>query len=98
MVPRRLLPPPASQAPVLQGTSQPRCLLFSGGAGYIGSRIVARLLAAGHTVYATRRAAGDDEAAIAALQELPGAQERLRWLEADLMQAGSFDAAVAGCK
>jgi NAD(P)-dependent dehydrogenase (short-subunit alcohol dehydrogenase family) len=59
---------------------------------------VARLLAAGHTVHATWRAAGDDAAAQAALQELPGAAERLHWFPADLMQAGSFDAAVAGCK
>lgn len=41
---------------------------LTGGAGFIGSRIVARLLAAGHTVHATRRAAGDDAPTIAALQ------------------------------
>jgi nucleoside-diphosphate-sugar epimerase len=59
---------------------------------------VARLLAGGHTVRATKRAVGDDEAAIAALDALPGAAKRLRWFEADLMEAGSFDEAVQGCK
>ena len=49
-------------------------------------------------MHATRRAAGDDEAAIRALDALPGAKQRLRWFDADLKQAGSFDAAVAGCK
>jgi hypothetical protein len=33
-----------------------------------------------------------------ALNGLPGADKRLRWFEADLMEAGSFDEAVAGCK
>lgn len=139
-----------------------RCTLLplcpTGAAGFIGSRIVARLLAAGHTVHATRRAAGDDAPTIAALQvcwrdgpnlcggataaagrrawrlilrylpaglkgtacsqyccrpsirlpycppflsrlqELPGAAERLRWFEANLVREGSFDAAVAGCR
>jgi hypothetical protein len=55
-------------------------------------------MAGGHTVHATRRAAGDDEAAIAALNELPGARKQLRWFDADLMQQGSFDAAVEGCR
>ncbi|EFN54626.1 hypothetical protein CHLNCDRAFT_135160 [Chlorella variabilis] len=76
----------------------PATVCVTGGAGYIGSRIVARLLAAGHTVHATRRAIGDDDAAIEALQALPGAKQRLRWFEADLKQAGSFDPAVAGCR
>lgn len=69
-----------------------------GAAGFIGSRVVMRLLACGHSVHATRRAAGDDDAMAAALDALPGAAERLRWFEADLLQEGSFDAAVAGCK
>ena len=58
-----------------------------------------RLLAAGHTVHATRRAAGDDAATMAALDKLPGAacDGRLRWFTADLLQPGSFDAAVTGC-
>lgn len=47
---------------------------------------------------ATKRAVGDDEAAIAALDALPGAAKRLRWFEADLLEAGSFDEAVDGVK
>lgn len=70
----------------------------TGGAGYIGSRIVARLLAGGHTVNVTCRAAGEDEAAMRALNELPGADTQLRWFEADLMDARGFDQAVAGCE
>ena len=70
----------------------------TGAAGFIASRIVARLRAAGHTVHATCRPAVDDAATMAALRELPGAQERLRWFAADLLQEGSFDEAIAGCK
>lgn len=71
---------------------------LSGAAGFIGSRIAARLLACGHTVHATRRAAGDDEAMAAALSALPGADQRLHWFHADLMQDGSYDAAMQGCR
>ncbi|PRW32669.1 heme peroxidase-related [Chlorella sorokiniana] len=88
---RRPLLPAEHQAP-------PATVCVTGAAGFIGSRIVARLLAAGHTVHATRRAAGDDAPTIAALQELPGAAERLRWFEANLTREGSFDAAVGGCR
>lgn len=70
----------------------------TGAAGYISSTVVCRLLAAGHIVHATYRAAADDAATVAALKMLPGAAERLHWFEADLLKDGSFDAAVAGCK
>ena len=69
----------------------------AGGAGYIGSRVAARLLACGMTVHATRRA-GDDEAVVAVLNRLPGAAHRLRWFGAEPAGQGSLDAAVAGCR
>ncbi|KAL4421429.1 hypothetical protein ABPG75_010720 [Micractinium tetrahymenae] len=91
MLERKPLHPAERQAP-------PARVCVTGAAGFIGSRVVARLLACGHSVHATRRAAGDDAAVAAALDALPGAAERLRWFQADLLQEGSFDAAVAGCK
>lgn len=72
---REIAPGPRSPLAPRPPPRRPRCLAQpalvepnAGAAGFIGSRIVARLLAAGHTVHATRRAAGDDEGAIAALQ------------------------------
>ncbi len=68
----------------------------TGAAGYIASAIVCRLLAAGHTVHATYRDR-DDANTLAALKALPGA-DRLEWFRAELMEQGSFDDAVEGCK
>lgn len=38
-----------------------------------------------------------NEALVGPLKALPGAAQRLRLFRADLMEAGSFDEAVAGC-
>jgi nucleoside-diphosphate-sugar epimerase len=54
------------------------------------------LLPAGHTVHATCRKPTCG-AAVAHLRALPGASQRLRLFEADLLLPGSFDEAVAGC-
>ncbi len=70
----------------------------SGGASYIGCSVVARLLAAGHTVHATYRPSAATKPIVSALDALPGAAQRLRWFTADLLQDGSFDEAMAGCK
>lgn len=78
--------------------AEPPCTVcVTGAAGFIASTIVCRLLAAGHTVHATYRER-DDPATLSALKALPGAQERLIWYSADLLEEGSFDEAVQGCK
>lgn len=52
-------------------------------------------MAAGHTVRGTVRNVGSMDAAV--LRGLPYAKERLDLVEADLLEPGSFDRAVAGC-
>lgn len=80
----------------------PTPLATAGGLGFIGSGVIARLLAAGHTVHAVCRpceaVAPATKAIIDELSGLPGSSDRLRWFSADLLQEGSFDEAIAGCK
>ena len=82
----------------VERAAPPATVCITGASGFIGSAVVCRLLAAGHTVHGTWRG-GDDPATLAALRALPGATERLHLFGgADLMVEGSFDAAIAGCK
>jgi len=74
---------------------RPMKVCVTGATGYMSSSIVERLLRAGHTVHATVRNSLSD--ICKPLLELPGAAERLRLFEADLLREGSFDAAMAGC-
>lgn len=74
----------------------PMHVCVTGATGYVAGHIVARLLAAGHTVHATARDPSNAKS-VAHLTSLPGAGERLRLFEADLLREGSFDAAMAGC-
>ncbi|MDX2131532.1 MAG: GDP-mannose 4,6-dehydratase [Planctomycetota bacterium] len=59
----------------------PRRVLVSGGAGFIGSHLVDRLLARGDTVTVV------DNLSTGRRDNLPGAHERLRFVEADLKDA-----------
>jgi nucleoside-diphosphate-sugar epimerase len=74
----------------------PMAACVVGASGFLGSHVVARLLAGGHTVHATTRNLTDARAAH--LRALPGAAERLRVFEADAAAAGALDAAAAGCR
>ncbi|CAN6216127.1 unnamed protein product, partial [Urochloa humidicola] len=69
----------------------------TGGAGFIASWLVKKLLQKGYTVHATLRNTGDEKAGL--LRRLvPGAADRLRLFEADLFDAATFAPAIAGCQ
>lgn len=71
----------------------------TGGAGFIGSWLVRKLLEAGYTVHATLRSIGDEGKAGLLRGLVPGGAppERLGLFEADIYDAASFAPAIAGC-
>src|SRR5579875_1076288 len=71
-------------------------VLVTGATGFVASHAIAELLAAGHEVRGTvrSRAKALKEAALA---QIPGA-ERLELVEADLLDAASFEAPAQGCE
>jgi nucleoside-diphosphate-sugar epimerase len=72
-------------------------VLVTGATGYIAGWVIQRLLAQGLTVHATVRDASKTER-LAHLHKLAeGIQGSLRFFSADLLDEGSFDAAMAGC-
>ncbi|XP_025811744.1 dihydroflavonol 4-reductase-like isoform X2 [Panicum hallii] len=70
----------------------------TGGAGFIGSWLVKKLLEKGYTVHATLRNTGDEEKAGMLRRLVPGAAERLQLFDADLFDAATFAPAIAGCR
>lgn len=70
----------------------------TGGAGFIASWLVKKLLERGCIVHATLRSMGDEEKAGLLRRLVPGAAERLRLFEADLFDADTFAPAIAGCQ
>ncbi|CAL5048988.1 unnamed protein product [Urochloa decumbens] len=72
----------------------------TGGAGFIGSWLVRKLLQRGYTVHATMRNTGDEEKAGLLRRLVPGAAEsgRLLLFQADLYDATTFAPAIAGCQ
>lgn len=71
-----------------------RCV--TGATGFIAGQLTARLLSLGYRVRGTTR--NLDSAHAGSLRRLPRGDERLELVEADLLQPGSFDEAVAGCQ
>lgn len=71
--------------------------LVTGASGFVGAHVTLALLEAGHTVHVTVRSLRD----LAKLRPLQAMQQRfpqrLVLFEADLLQPGSFNAAMAGC-
>lgn len=76
-------------------TETPVCV--TGASGFIASRLVSDLLERGYTVRGTVRDASQKEK-YDYLTQLPGADQRLELVSADLMQPESFAPAVAGCE
>jgi dihydroflavonol-4-reductase len=75
----------------------PSPVLVTGASGFIASRIVEQLLAKGYRVRGTVRSL-EKERELAPLRALPGAADRFELVEADLLTAGAFDRAAAGCE
>ncbi|KXZ43334.1 hypothetical protein GPECTOR_94g656 [Gonium pectorale] len=75
----------------------PTTVCVTGVTGFVAGSIVARLLESGHTVHGTCRSPEKADTVVH-LTSLPGAAERLKLFKAELLEAGSYDAAMAGCK
>jgi nucleoside-diphosphate-sugar epimerase len=87
--------PPARSLNEAERTATPRVVVVTGCTGFLGSRLVQRLLHGGHTVHGTCRNAKSSRAQ--ELMAFGGAPERLTLFEADLLVPESFDAAMQGC-
>ncbi|KMT14525.1 hypothetical protein BVRB_4g072960 [Beta vulgaris subsp. vulgaris] len=79
---------------VMSGEGKRVCV--TGASGYIASWIVKFLLQRGYVVNATVRSL-NDPTKIEHLLALDGAEKRLHLFEANLLEEGSFDAAMYGC-
>jgi nucleoside-diphosphate-sugar epimerase len=74
-----------------------KTVCVTGGSGYIASWLVKFLLQRGYTVKASVRDPNDPKKTDH-LRKLDGAKERLHLFKANLLEEGSFDAAVEGCE
>lgn len=78
-------------------SGQGKIVCVTGATGYIASWLVKLLLNRGYTVRATVRDPSDPKK-VGHLHALDGAKERLNLFPANLLEEGSFDAAVEGCE
>ncbi|XP_026410209.1 vestitone reductase-like [Papaver somniferum] len=79
----------------MEGTGKIVCV--TGGAGYLASWLIMRLLQRGYSVRTTVRSDPKFKEDVSHLKALPEAAEKLQIFEADLETPESFDAAVDGC-
>ncbi|CAL5224580.1 g7286 [Coccomyxa viridis] len=82
--------------PIEKG-AQSATVCVTGGTGYIAGAIIARLLAAGHTVHATVRDPSNEQK-LRWLRALPNASSHLKFFKADLEDAEAFRLPIRGCK
>lgn len=76
-------------------TNSPVCV--TGASGFIASHVIRELLESGYTVRATVRKPANARN-YPYLTALPGAEERLELVQAELLNEGSFDAVIDGCE
>ncbi|XP_020192728.1 tetraketide alpha-pyrone reductase 1 [Aegilops tauschii subsp. strangulata] len=69
----------------------------TGASGFLASWLIKRLLECGYHVIGTVRDPGNRKK-VGHLWKLPGANERLQLVRADLLEEGSFDDAVMACE
>ncbi|KAK7397420.1 hypothetical protein VNO78_18591 [Psophocarpus tetragonolobus] len=69
----------------------------TGGSGYIGSWLIKKLLAKGHTVHATLRDL-KNESKVELLKKLPQSEDKLVLFEADIYNPKDFHPAIQGCQ
>lgn len=74
-----------------------KLVCVTGASGYIASWIVKLLLDRGYTVHGTVRDTADPNKTLH-LRALDGANDRLHLFNANLLEEGSFDAAIDGCE
>lgn len=75
---------------------RPLKVCVTGGTGFVGAHVVARCLAAGHSVRATVRNTGSDLAK--ELLQLEGADDRLELVAANLLEEDGWADAVKDCE
>ncbi|CAK4069828.1 unnamed protein product [Aphanomyces euteiches] len=76
--------------------TSPHVVCVTGGSGFLGSYCIKLLLERGYRVHTTVRDPAN-AAKVNHLKELPGANDRLTFFQADLLTEGSFDRAIQGC-
>lgn len=79
------------------GTQVTGKVCVTGGAGYLGSWLVKRLLEKGYTVHATLRNL-EDKSKVGLLKSLPGADAKLVLFQADICNPIEFKQAIQGCE